>query len=106
MQGFTDELDARFVGNCACIRVTNAKNVENETVSTRKNVRAQDINWNNRKRAGDFGQQLFTIPSAETDDAVSLRGESFPVNRRNQRDRKSTRLNSSHVSESRMPSSA
>src|SRR5260370_37697973 len=85
MQGFLDQLKVRLVGNRARSCVANSKNVENDVVSAGKNVRAQDINWDDRKRAGDFGQQLFAVPSAEADDAVTVLGKTFPVDRRSQR---------------------
>ena len=84
--------DARVRRSC----VTRLSEVE---VLTR--IAAQDTDGETRDRAAD--RLLLLATAADTDQAQALaavRGIADP------RDRKSTRLNSSHVSESRMPSSA
>ena len=90
-------------------------------LSARKHI--NKINWNKLDRNGDVkyseatDQQWFDVVNAAGVDTLvdveSIYGVDVSVNvgywrKSNQihKDRKSTRLNSSHVSESRMPSSA
>src|SRR5207248_7552340 len=65
-------------------RIAHAKNAQNDVVSPRENVGAQDIDRNDRKRSGNFGQQLLPVPRPKTNEAVALLGESFPFDGRRQ----------------------
>src|ERR1043166_1709922 len=64
--------------------------------ATRREAAADDLTVERRHGALDLGEAR----------ARRRAGAREPRHRRQQADRKSTRLNSSHVSESRMPSSA
>src|SRR2546422_11250876 len=65
--------------------VANAKDIQNEAVTTRVNISAQNIDGNNRKRASYLCQQLSAIPAAEGDNAVPLFRECLPFDCRSQR---------------------
>src|SRR5207237_8438091 len=67
-----------------CFRIAHAKNAQNNVVSSRENIRAQDIDRHDRKRSGNFGQQLFVVPRPKTNEAVAVLGETFPFNSRRQ----------------------
>ena len=63
---------------------------------TLENGEIRDVTGYTCKRGHDYARKEVTNPTRIVTSTVRLTG----------RDRKSTRLNSSHVSESRMPSSA
>ena len=47
-------------------------------VAARINVRAENIDWNDREGTCDFGEQLSPVPSAKGNNAVALFGKRFP----------------------------
>ena len=58
-------------GNRSFLQIANAKNSQHGLVSSRKNVRAQNIERNNRERSGDFRQQIVAVPGAKGNDAMA-----------------------------------
>src|SRR5437016_7129525 len=77
-------------GAVQCLRyrtpfhIAYAKNGENRVVFARKNVCAQNIQRNNRKRSRDLRQKMRTIPRAKRSDTVSDLWNRFPVRRRHE----------------------
>src|SRR5580700_6190814 len=54
-------------------------------ILARKNISAQDVDGNDRKRTGNLRQQMRTIPGADREDSVSLLRKCIPRNYRRQR---------------------
>src|SRR5438067_1221476 len=69
----------------ASFRVAHPKNAKYDVVAARKNVGAQNVQRNNGERSGNLCQQPFTLPRAESDDAVSLLWHNLPFDRCSQR---------------------
>src|SRR5947208_16301563 len=69
----------------ASFRVAHPKNAKYDVVAARKNVGAQNGQRNNGGRSGNLCKQPFTLPRAESDDAVSLLWHNPPFDRCSQR---------------------
>ena len=94
--------------------------VQSETTRNRKSRARELIGWARTEEENDGLQALVTSPSSETDTDAKKKSRmqremeelgrwlesEDPQAERRREDRKSTRLNSSHSGESRMPSSA
>ena len=88
---------------------TTEKQTLMESLAARYNMTFLDLHtfdrWGQSSTTGIFekdGRKFVFVPG----DTVTLRWEQFAVGLNQERDRKSTRLNSSHPLSSRMPSSA
>src|SRR6267143_3804078 len=73
-----------LVGHRAKFRVADPKNVQDDAIAAGVNIRAQDVDWNDRERARDLGEKLLAIPSTERSNTVALLRERLPGDRRSQ----------------------
>src|SRR2546428_883657 len=77
-QGLLHQLEVTRVSDRMSFGIAHAKNAEHHVVAARKNIGTQNVQRHNGKRSGDLRQQPFTLPRAESDDAVSLLWHELP----------------------------
>src|SRR5437667_6241038 len=94
-QGLLHQLEIARASDRASFRIAHTKNAKHHVVAARKNIGAQNVQWQNGERSGNFRQQTFTLPRAEGDNAVSLLWHNFPFDCWSQRKLPSVRRSES-----------
>src|SRR5438046_8213312 len=61
-QSLFDQLKITRVGDSMCFRVAHPKNAENSVVGAGERISIQDIDRNDCKGSGNFGQHLLALP--------------------------------------------